>query len=358
MKRTALLAATILFCASPLAAMQEEPTPPIERSRDFHDISATMKVDPARIEVGMPVVLTLSVSGDAASRAIFPTFEDTFGAFDVRSVTPITPEVVDNAVRGLRIELVSYEAGEHVLPNLAIDTDGRELLFDGDPVSIEVATLVGPTAGPEEHHDIRQAISVPLANSSLAWWVLLGVLALSGFGFLVWWLLSNRHGAEENVPADAWAHTRLDALESRRLPEHGHIQQFFFELTDIARSFIERRYDIHAPERTTQEFIVEAQRHQDLDPDHATLLGRMLRSADMVKFAGDRPARAECERSMDFVRRFVEECGPRPEHTALNSDGEDEQISQSSRPERMRAMGLDDQDDADLERTVAGRNAR
>jgi len=352
-----LAMAAMLFSA-PLAHAQDAAPPPIERRSDLHDISATMKVEPSRIEVGMPVELVLSVSGDAAPRAILPEFDETFGAFDVRSVTPLTSEALDATARAVRIELVGFEAGAHALPELVIESDGRELRFDGEPVSIEVVTLVGPTAGPEEHHDIRQAISVPLADTGLGWWVLLGALALGGLGVLAWWLVARRGAAQEEVPADEWAMGMLEELESRHLPQHGHIQQFFYELTDIARSFIERRYDIQAPDRTTQEFIAEAQRHQDLDPDHATLLGRMLRSADMVKFAGDRPARAECERSMTFVRRFVTECGPRPEPTPLQDDAGNDTSTFQPSPERMRTMGLDRPEEPTGERTVAGRHAR
>lgn len=357
MKRFAIISALLIVCASPLFARVDDDVQPIELDAQFRDIVATLRVEPSSAEVGMPIQLFLSVSGEAASRAVFPDFEETFGSFDVRSITPLQSKALGPNARALRIELVGYEAGEHELPSIQIETDGRTLdLGTDEPVKVEVLSLVGTEASPEEFHDIRNAISVPLAIPGIGWWVLLGVLATGGAVILVWWLLSRSKSQQPQVPVDVWAEGKLDALEAKRLPDQGRIQAFFFELTDIARSFIERRYDIDAPDRTTQEFIAESQRHQDLDPEHATLLGRMLRSADMVKFAGDRPAQAECQRSMEFVRRFVRESGPKPELNSDTNESADLDTIPMGQPERMQALGLQGQ--SEFDDTLTGRSSR
>ena len=353
MRGIALFTATIVLTASPLLASVDDEAQVIERSTRLSDIEATLRVEPASVEVGMPVQLVLTISGEAAPRAVFPVFDETVGNFDVRSTAPLRSDSLGPNVRAMRVDLVGFEAGEHEIPALEISTDGRTLAFD--PIKLEVISLLAPAAGPEEFHDIRNAISVPLANSALAWWVAFGVLATGGAAFLVWWLLVRNKPLRPAEPADVWADRKLDELNSKQLPEKGQIQAFFFELTDIARSFIERRYDIDAPDRTTQEFISEAQRHHDLDPEHATILGRMLRSADMVKFAGDRPAQTECERSMEYVRRFVRESGPKPESTEVDGEKTDENSGLHSRPERMRAMGLDE---PNQEEVLTGRISR
>ena len=356
MNRIMTLTATLFFSFSPLLAVVVDETRPIQRQSSLHDISATLSVERPRAEVGMPVELILSVAGEAAPRAIFPSFEENFGIFDVRSVTPLKSDALGSNARAVRIELVGYEAGEHPLPELSIETDGRDLVLDGvDPVMIEVVSLVGPNAGPDEHHDIRKAIPVPLAKSDLGWWILCGALALGAAGLLIWWLLTRKSANEPEEPADLWAERKLDDLEARHLPTSGKVQLFFFELTDITRAFIERRYDIDAPERTTQEFMVEAQRHHGLDPEHAKILGRMLRSADMVKFAGDRPAQNECERSMAFVRRFVHDSGPKPEPTSLQSTTGEHDLMPTAHPERMQSMGLTE---SMPQETLSGRNTR
>ena len=183
MRGIALFSATIVLTASPLLAGVDDEAQVIERSTRLSDIEATLRLEPASVEVGMPIQLVLTISGEAAPRAVFPVFEETIGGFDVRSTAPLRSDSLGPNVRAMRVELVGFEAGEHDIPALEISTDGRTLAFD--PVKLEVISLVGPAAGPEEFHDIRNAISVPLANSALGWWVLFGVLATGGAAFLV-----------------------------------------------------------------------------------------------------------------------------------------------------------------------------
>lgn len=275
--------------------------PPVEQTLSSDAFTATLTVSPVPVEVGAPLEVVISLEGKDVRSAILPTVAKTIGPFDVRSVLPLTPPAV-----GLRLQLVTFGAGEVELPAIAIG----DLSFD--PVTVFVTTLMGEDSGPDGFHDIRGAVAVePLAQSN-AGWLLGGVVGVILAGLLVWWLLTRSKTPAPTEAADAWAQRSLDLLEDKGLPAAGKVQPFFIELTDIGRAFIERRFDLDAPDRTTQEFIREASRHPELDPTQATLLGRLLTSADQVKFAGDRPATAECDRALNLVRTFVRESGPTP----------------------------------------------
>lgn len=300
--RTLVLAITLgLFAAA---------APPIDRSISDDSRTATLSVQPASVEVGAPLEVVLRVRGADLADVVLPRFDETFGPFDVRSVASLGPEAL-----GLRIVLVSFEAGPLELP--PIEVAGMSF----DPIEIEVTSLVAADAGPEAFHDIRQTVVVPMEQMSNWTWIV-GVLGgIVVLGLLGWWFMSRPRRAKPEEPAYVWAQRHLDALERKGLPAAGKVQSFFYELTDIGRAFIERRYDLDAPDRTTKEFIAEAQRHPELNPDHATLLGQLLKAADMVKFAGDRPHIAECDRALGLVRNFVYQCGSRVE-TAQDGEGE------------------------------------
>ena len=313
----------------------------LERKAELSGISGTLLITPSDPEVGMPVVLNLSISGEAAPTAQLPIFSDEFGSFDVRSTTPLQLEETGGNVKGIEVVLVSYESGDIILPPITVTSNGRELTFDD--ITLNITSLVGNEAGPNEYRDIQNAVAVPISTRSvLAWILIAGVVAIV-LGGALWWILGRTRKEKPAEPAHTWALKQLDQLEAQSLPRQGELKAFFFQLTDIARNYIERRFDIDAPDRTTQEFIAESQRHPELDSAQAKLLGRFLKSADMVKFAGDRPGDSECDRSMSFIRTFVTECGPRPEPSApeQNPLPISTQVETQSSHERLHALGLE-----------------
>jgi hypothetical protein len=70
---------------------------------------------------------------------------------------------------------------------------------------------------------------------------------------------------------------------------------------------VEDRFELRAPELTTEEFLNSVGQSPDFSRDHQQLLREFLRQADLVKFAGVRPAEDDIQRSIDSARRFIEE---------------------------------------------------
>ena len=54
------------------------------------------------------------------------------------------------------------------------------------------------------------------------------------------------------------------------------------ELSDVVRTYLENRFDMRAPELTTEEFLESVSDSPDLTRDHQTLLRQFLRQADLV----------------------------------------------------------------------------
>jgi len=73
------------------------------------------------------------------------------------------------------------------------------------------------------------------------------------------------------------------------------------------RSYVERRFDIRAPELTTEEFLQVATARPEVDDDHRALLSEFLDRCDRVKFAGYRPESTESLATLDTARRFIED---------------------------------------------------
>jgi hypothetical protein len=94
--------------------------------------------------------------------------------------------------------------------------------------------------------------------------------------------------------------------------ESENAEPFYIELSSIIRRYLEDRFGLRAPERTTEEFIREATTSRSLSPDHQILTSEFLEQCDLVKFARHRPARKDMQNGYAAAERLVRETIPTP----------------------------------------------
>ncbi|UCD51176.1 MAG: hypothetical protein JSW27_00820, partial [Phycisphaerales bacterium] len=156
--------------------------------------------------------------------------------------------------------------------------------------------------------DIEDVVAMP-RKASLWWlWVLLVLVAIAG-AFAGWWFVhKKRVQALVRIfkPAHELAYARLRVLVAENLVEAGRIKEFYERISGILRHYIEDRFDLRAPERTTEEFLVELQRTDVLAASDKEVLGEFLMHCDLVKFAKHDPTTEQIQRTFDLVKDFIE----------------------------------------------------
>jgi hypothetical protein len=169
------------------------------------------------------------------------------------------------------------------------------------------AVMAGTNANPNALRDIKPPIEIP---SGWAWvgWVLL-VLAVAALAFLAWRHWQKRRALGKIVPAVP-AHIRAKQTLRDALRLIGQPRQFCILVSDVIRWYLEERFDFHAPERTTEEFLHELQGTNLLTPDQKTSLSEFLQRCDLVKFAKYEPGPPELHELHDSAMRLVEETEP------------------------------------------------
>src|ERR1035441_2340421 len=90
----------------------------------------------------------------------------------------------------------------------------------------------------------------------------------------------------------------------------GQPREFCILVSDTVRWYLEERFDFHAPDRTTEEFLYELQGSNLLTPDQKVSLSQFLQCCDMVKFARYQPDQPELHGLHDSALRLVEETEP------------------------------------------------
>lgn len=158
--------------------------------------------------------------------------------------------------------------------------------------------------------DIRD-IKPPIEISDSYAWVpaalAIIILALVAFFFWRWW--RNRK-VNIVLPPPIPAHVRAKRKLEQALALIAQPKPFVVEISDTARAYLEERFDFHAPERTTEEFLRELAGTKLLMPEQKESLGGFLASCDLVKFAKYEPGENELRDLHASALRLVEETEP------------------------------------------------
>jgi hypothetical protein len=157
--------------------------------------------------------------------------------------------------------------------------------------------------------DIKPPVEIP---SGWAWvfWVL-GALAVAALLFWLWRYWQKRRMQEPVIPVVP-PHVRAKQKLEEALALLGQPREFCILVSDTIRWYLEERFDFHAPERTTEEFLYELRETNLLLPDQKESLGGFLKRCDLVKFARYEPGEPELRDLHESALRLVEETEPAP----------------------------------------------
>ncbi len=137
------------------------------------------------------------------------------------------------------------------------------------------------------------------------------IIALLAF-FLIRYLgkrYARRKDALRSLPKSAYtvAMEALAALQAKGLEAAGRVKEFYIELSDIVRRYLESRFSLRAPEMTTEEVLYSLRESGELTGAQKNLLKEFLQRCDLVKFAKYGPTQQEAEESFNAAERLVKE---------------------------------------------------
>jgi hypothetical protein len=276
-------------------------------------LSLTESIDKTELTTAETLHLTLTALIEEGYRVAFPSFEEKLGEFTILDIRGEAPALADDGrMRSSQTwELEPFLAGDYEIPALDIrfyekeKEDGAKTLRTGAQ-RITVTSVIGADDKPA-----LKSISPPveLPPARWPWLVAAGVAALAiiilALSLWIWKRRQPETPAAPAVPPHLRAFERLDALLAEDLIGKGAIKLFHIRLSDILRRYLEERFGLHAPERTTEEFLIEAGRSTVLNAEQRDLLHDFLRYCDLVKFARHEPDREEIEELPPLCRRFI-----------------------------------------------------
>ncbi len=280
------------------------------------DISIDSRVDKSVITIGDLVHYTVEVKRAREIEVTMPELGANLGAFELRDYglhDPVTEG--EMVIERVDYTISTFDVGEFKIPALSFfytlpgDSTRKELKTQ--EISIVVESLKPSEAG--DIRDIKQPLSFPRDYRKYIIW---GSVA---FAFLLLMLVSiyiwRRQKAGKGIlpqkvepprPAHDIALEALSRLKASSLLTDGKIKQYYIELSEIIRRYIEGRYFIIALEMTTFE-LVEELRMAEIEEENIVMIHDFLNRCDLVKFAKYKPQAEQHTETLDSAFALVEQ---------------------------------------------------
>ncbi len=155
--------------------------------------------------------------------------------------------------------------------------------------------------------DIRPPVGIVNPWVWLGWALL--VLALVAAGVLLWRWWRRKKVVAALVPPVP-PHVRAKQRLASALALIGQPREFCIAVSDALRVYLEERFQFRAPERTTEEFLLDLKKTDLLLRDQKESLEEFLTRCDLAKFAKYEPRELELRELHVSALRLVEETEP------------------------------------------------
>jgi hypothetical protein len=294
---------SVLFLITEIAYTQEPP------------ISIASSVDKSRITIGDLITYSITVSHDPDIQVQMPGLGANLGGFEIRDYTVLDPQKKDGkTISRWDYSISTFFTGEFEVPPLNV-----QYVLPGDTIPKTLTTekikIVVESVKPSEAGDIRD-IKPPVEIPGKLWYTLRWIIMGAGLAALVLLviILYRRRKAGKSIlpfreipprPPHEIAFEALYNLRNSDLLANGKIKQFYSELSEIIRRYIEGRYYIIALEMTTTE-VLEGLAGEAVSEDVYDLFQDFLDKCDLVKFAKVIPSEEEHESILSAAHAIVD----------------------------------------------------
>lgn len=258
--------------------------------------------------------IRLQLQADYAADLLlqFPNFGKHLDSLEVLDVQPKDSTIANNRIHATQnIILTVFDTGFYRLPPLAFTYRGANSLFSQiNTDSLYLSVKEPPVDLQGDIKPIANIIEPP--SSWLDWlpYIVLALVLLSAIIGFIWWKRRPKASTPAQIsaapllPPHKIARQQLQQLTQQQWWQQGKVKQYYTNLSDILRQYIETRYQKPAMEQTTDEILQSLDK--EISATELQTLKNTLSLADMVKFAKATPTPEQHIAAMQNAEHFVE----------------------------------------------------
>lgn len=334
--------------------------------------TAKVTVDPVEIMIGEHSLVTIEVIAPKGRTVIFPVYDGEIvpGVEVLGMIKPDTTFAHEVMTLKQQYVVTSFDSALYHIPYMPVLDDADTIRTNGFGLKVSTPELIENTKAYLEEiaqappdtidmerlgaYDIKDIKEVPFVWQDYLMPILFVLIVLLIIAALVTGIVLYNKKQKKGYfftpkipdPPHVVALNALSKLKEEKKWMQGYEKEYYTELTDILRKYIEDRFRVNTFEKTSDEILEAMNNFVEAESSHESLQ-QVLKLADLVKFAKYKPLINENDlsivNSMLFVNQTKVET-PKPE-TGENGQNTGGNPADGETAPPIPKEGLDDDDE-------------
>ncbi len=299
-----------------------------------------VKLDSTHVVMGKTITMHINITqDDNVNGLLLSLVPDTLNSMvEIADKGKADTTALDNNRVQIRhdVTLQAFDPGTYQLPPI-LYVVGNDTLRSKESLTLTVDSIKVDPNG--KIKDFKPLAQVPfklmdwvpdfISNYWWAWLAGLLLIACGLYSYLKWFKkgINPLKPIKKRLPPYQEAMQALNALKSRNLWQNGQEKQYYTELTDILRVYIDRRFGINAVEMTSTQIMEKIRQNKDAHIANDQL-NNVLEIADFVKFANMHTLADDNEIAFQRALNFVEQTKPVEDAATDDNDQEGKEAAQ------------------------------
>lgn len=273
------------------------------------DVLVQTRLKKPFLAIGEETKFVISVSAEKNTDIGISDFSDRFKGFILEDSGQSENIFFAKKYHTFWFALKSFQPGEYIVSGIDIlykRSGGKEWRRISAPSkTIHVKSLLGR----QTDADIRD-IKGPLPYIHPFKIIIIVSIVLFLLGLIAFYFLRQEKKSPPGMTrelAHIVALRKIKELKRKDLIGRGLTKEFYFCLSLIVRQYLEDRFNLRAPEMTTEEFLLRLKESPLFSNDRKMALKEFLFQCDLVKFAKYAPSMTEIGGTVEAVINLIEQ---------------------------------------------------
>ena len=259
-------------------------------------ITVNTKLDKPKATTGDIILYTITVTHDLDIKPSKPDFT-VISQFDIlETVITKSLQIGNKSEQEYSVKLRADKVGTYTIPPIQVSFEvikkNQSKPISGKitapKITIEIVSILRDQGEPTDIIDINELLEVDKDWVPIIFWGLNLILLI-----IVLYAAWKYRGVKKNksnvrtrdIPIHEIALNELDALKLKDFLNYGDSRKHFFEISEIFRRYLGKRYKFPAPDWTTEEITQYFQKENKLELVQRDEIIRILDKSDLIKFA-------------------------------------------------------------------------
>ena len=277
-------------------------------------VTIDASIDSLQIMIGEQARIQLQVSIDAKQKAVFPHFTDSLiKGIEIIEVAKPDTQYLNNNQRLLITQkyiVTSFDSALYYIPPFEVMVGSK--VYKSKSLALKVYSPRVDTSHPEQFFPQKGVMNPPFVWSDWAGVIFLSIFAIPLMFLIIYFIIRFRDNKpiirhikiEPKLPPHQLAMKEIERIKTERIWQKGRSKEYYTELTDTLRTYIQDRFGFSAMEMTSSEII---QKLMEVEAKDIHELKFLFQTADLVKFAKFDPMMNENDSNLLNAIAFINE---------------------------------------------------